>query len=70
MTARPVRIKRTPADIAGMFRAAESRADFLRASAALSAIPSAMLTDSDRGELVRAMTAAVARTMRFTASGR
>jgi hypothetical protein len=63
MTARPVRIK--PTDIALMFETAESRADFLRASAALSAIPSAMLTDSDRGELVRAMTAAVARTMRF-----
>ncbi len=70
MTARPVRIKPTPADIALMFETAESRADFLRASAALSAIPSAMLTNDDRGELVRAMTAAVARTMRFPASGR
>jgi hypothetical protein len=67
MTPRPVRIKPTPADIALMFETTESRADFLRASAALSAIPSAMLTNDDRGELVRAMTAAVARTMRFPA---
>jgi hypothetical protein len=68
MTARPVNINLTPADIARMFETAESHADFMRASAALSAIPSvAMLTDDDRGELVRAMTAAVARTMKFPA---
>jgi len=67
MTARPVRIKPTPADIALMFETAESRPDFLRASAALSAIPSAMLTDDDRGELFRALTAAVARMKRFPA---
>jgi hypothetical protein len=65
MTARPARIKPTPADIALMFETAESHDDFLRASAALSAIPSAMLTDSDRGEIFRAMTAAVARMKRF-----
>jgi hypothetical protein len=60
MSARSVRVKPTPADIALMFETAESHDDFMRASAALSAIPSAMLTNDDRGELVRATTAAVA----------
>jgi hypothetical protein len=65
MTARPVRIKPTPADIVRLFDDATDHVGFMRASAALSAIPSAMLTNDDRGELVRAMTAAVTRMMRF-----
>jgi hypothetical protein len=70
MTAQSLHPRTTPRDVVRLFDAAKSRADFLRASAALSAIPSAMLTNDDRGELVRAMTAAVARTMRFPVSGR
>jgi hypothetical protein len=72
MTARPVRIKPTPADIAEMFDTAESHDDFMRASAALSQIPSAMLTDEDRSRLVDAMIRAVSKGKRFpglTATG-
>ena len=65
MSARPVRINPTPADIAGMFRAAADHTDYVRASAALSEIPSAMMTDEDRGRIVDAMIRAVARGKRF-----
>jgi hypothetical protein len=61
VTARPVRITPTPADIALMFETAESHGDFMRASAALSEIPSAMLTDEDRGRIVDAMIRVVAK---------
>jgi hypothetical protein len=67
MTARPLRINPTPADIAGMFRAAADHTDYVRASAALSAIPSAMITDADRAAIVEAMIAATARLHRFPA---
>jgi hypothetical protein len=65
MTARPVRIKATPADIAGMFRDAADHTDYIRATAALSEIPSAMLTDTDRKSIVDAMVAATARLHKF-----
>jgi len=65
MTARPVRINPTPADIAGMFRAAVDHTDYIRASAALSEVPSAMMTDEDRGAIVDAMVAATARLHKF-----
>jgi hypothetical protein len=65
MTARRVRINPIPADIAGMFRAAEDHADYIRASAALSEIPSAMMTDEDRAASVDAMIAATARLHKF-----
>jgi hypothetical protein len=65
MTARPARIKPTLADIAGMFRAAASHTDYIRASAALSETPSAMMTDDDRAAIVDAMIAAIARLHKF-----
>lgn len=65
MTARPVRITPTLADIAGMFRAAEDHTDYIRASAALSEIPSAMMIDVDRAAIVDAMIAATARLHKF-----
>jgi hypothetical protein len=65
MTARPVRINPTPADIAGMFRAAEDHTDYIGASAALSEIPSAMMTDADRAAIFNAMKAATARLHKF-----
>ena len=51
----------TPADIVAMFDAVTDHAAFVRAGAALSAIPSAMLTDADRGDIARAMIGAQAR---------
>jgi hypothetical protein len=65
MTARPVRINATPADIAGMFSAAADHTDYIRASAALSEIPSTMMTDEDRAAIVDAMIAATARLHKF-----
>jgi hypothetical protein len=65
MTARPVRINPTPADIAGMFRAAADHTHYIRASAALSEIPSAMMTAEDRVAIVDAMIAATARLHKF-----
>jgi hypothetical protein len=65
MSARPVRINPTPADIAGMFRAAAHHTDYVRASAALSEIPSAMMTDEDRAAIVDTMIAATARLHKF-----
>jgi len=65
MTARPVRVKPTPADIADMFRAAEDHTDYVRASTALSEIPCAMMTDEDRAAIADAMIAATARLHRF-----
>jgi hypothetical protein len=65
MTARPARIKPTPSDIAAMFRAAATHDDFMRASAPLSEIPSAMMTDEDRAAIVDAMIAAMARLHKF-----
>jgi hypothetical protein len=67
MTARPVHIKSTPSDIAGMFRAAIDHADYIRAQSALSQIPSSMMTDDDRAAIVDAMTAAIARLHSFPA---
>jgi hypothetical protein len=65
MTARPVRIKPTPADIAGMFRTAANHIDYVRASAALSEIPSSMMTAEDRAAIVDAMITATARLHKF-----
>jgi hypothetical protein len=65
MTARPFRINLTPADIAGMFRAAADHRDYIRASAALSEIPSAMMTADDRLAIVDAMIAATGRLHKF-----
>ena len=65
MNASPARITPTPADIAGMFRAAEDHTDYIRASAALSEIPSAMMIDVDRAAIVDAMIAATARLHKF-----
>jgi hypothetical protein len=48
MTARPAPVRSTPSDIVRMFEAAEGHDDFMRASSALSKIPSAMMTDDDR----------------------
>jgi hypothetical protein len=66
MTARPVRIKPTPSDIAGMFRAATDHTDYVRASAALSEIPSAMMTADDRAAIVDEMIRATARLHKFS----
>jgi hypothetical protein len=65
MTARRIAINPTPADIAGMFRAAADHADYVRASSALSKIPSAMMTDEDRAAIFNAMKAATARLHKF-----
>jgi hypothetical protein len=66
MTARCASIiNPTPADIAGMFRAAANSADFIRAQSALSQIPRVMVTDEDRGAIVDAMIAATARLHKF-----
>jgi hypothetical protein len=66
MTARLVRIQpTTPADIAGMFRAAADHTDYVRASAALSKIPSAMMTDEDRAAIFDSMKSATARLHKF-----
>jgi hypothetical protein len=65
MTARPVCIKLIPADIAGMFRAAENHTDYVRASSALSKIPSAMMTDEGRAAIVDEMIRATARLHKF-----
>jgi hypothetical protein len=65
MIARPARIKPTPADIAGMFRAVADYTDYIRASAALSKIPSATLTEGDRASITDAMIAATARLHKF-----
>ena len=65
MTARPVRITPTLADIAGMFRAAADHTDYIRASAALSEIPSTVMTADDRVAIVNAMIAATARLHKF-----
>jgi hypothetical protein len=65
MTARPARIKPTPAEIARMFRAAEDHGDYLRATSALSEIPCAMMTAHDRAAIVDAMIAATARLHKF-----
>jgi hypothetical protein len=67
MTARPVRIKPTPSDIAGMFRAAIDHTDYIRAQSTLSQIPSSMMTDDDRAAIVDAMIAATARLHKFPA---
>jgi hypothetical protein len=67
MTARPARIKPTPADIAGMFRAATDHTDYIRAQSALSEIPSAMLTDDDRAAIANEMIGAIARLHKFPA---
>ena len=66
MTVRPVRIQpTTPADIVGMFRAAADHTDYIRASAALSKIPSAMMTDEDRAAIFGAMKSAIVRLHKF-----
>jgi hypothetical protein len=67
MTARRIAIKPTPTDIAGMFRAATDHTDYMRASAALSEIPSAMMMADDRAAIVDAMIAATARLHKFPA---
>jgi hypothetical protein len=67
MTARPVRIKCAPDDIADMFRNAVDHTDYVRASAALSEILSAMITDEDRAAIVDEMIRATARLHRFPA---
>ena len=64
-SARRIAIKPTLADIAVMFRAAADHTDYIRASAALSEIPSAMMTDEDRTAIVDAMIAATARLHKF-----
>jgi hypothetical protein len=65
MTARPVRIRATPADIASMFRSVVDHADYMRATAALSEIPSTLMSDEDRAAIAAAMVAATARLHRF-----
>jgi hypothetical protein len=65
MTARPVRVKPAPSDIAGMFRAAADHTDYVRASTALSEIPNSMMTADDRATIVEAMIAATARLHKF-----
>jgi hypothetical protein len=66
MTARPIR-KPTPVDIADMFRNAADHTDYVRASAALSEIPSAMMTDEDRAAITREMIRATTRLHKFPA---
>jgi hypothetical protein len=65
MTARPLRIKCAPSDIADMFRNAADYTDYVRASAALSEIPSAMMTNEDRAAIVDEMIRATARLHKF-----
>jgi hypothetical protein len=57
VSARP----RAIADIVGAFNTAEDHAAFMRASAQLTDIPSAMMTDRDRADLFDAMKRALAR---------
>jgi hypothetical protein len=67
MTAPLLRIQfTTPADIVGMFRAASDHTDYVRASAALSKIPSAMMTDEDRAAIFDSMKSAMVRLHRFS----
>jgi hypothetical protein len=65
MTARAAPVRSTPSDILRMFEAAEGHDDFMRASSALSKIPSAMMTDDDRAAIAAAMIAATTRLHRF-----
>jgi hypothetical protein len=61
MSVRPAATAPTPADIVAGFNDADDHAAFMHASAALSAIPSAMMTDDERGDIARALIKAHAR---------